>query len=68
MGSAWALLFSQQHLKLNKLLVLLSQHQSDANLATHIIPIVCIADLASHDAAIATQVTVFIQLQMLLRE
>jgi hypothetical protein len=36
--------------------MLLSQHQSNANTATHTNPIVCVAELASHDAATATQV------------
>jgi hypothetical protein len=40
----------------NKQPVLLSQYQSDGNQATHSIPKVCVAELASHNAATATQV------------
>jgi hypothetical protein len=47
-------------------LVFLLQHQSDANPATHTIQIICVAELASHDAATATQV--IYKLQVLLRE
>jgi hypothetical protein len=54
--SARALLFSKQHFKLNKYFVLLLHHQVILTQQHILLQIICVAELASHNAVTAPQV------------